>query len=78
MLFNACLAVVLSTFQGHELAYSYCRFAHCSAFQPKEPPRLRRVGVKEMGCCTLTDGTFVWPEGYAHYVQCHSGWMLSV
>ena len=25
-----------------------------------------------MGCCTLTDGTYVWPEGLAHYVSEHA------
>lgn len=25
-----------------------------------------------MGCCTLTDGRFVWPEGLAHYVSEHA------
>lgn len=24
-----------------------------------------------MGCCTLTDGVYVWPEGFAHYVESH-------
>lgn len=25
-----------------------------------------------MGCASLTDGTWVWPEGYAHYLAMHS------
>eukprot|EP00904_Undaria_pinnatifida_P009632 jgi/Undpi1/579/HiC_scaffold_10.g04043.m1 len=25
-----------------------------------------------MGCCTLTDGTYVWPEGLAHYLSEHA------
>lgn len=35
---------------------SHCRFA---------------CGEVEMGCADLTDGTFVWPEGLAHYVERH-------
>ena len=37
---------------------SYCRF---------------RCGVpdEEMGCCDLTDGVWVWPEGLAHYIEAH-------
>lgn len=40
------------------LGHSYCRF---------------ECGVDEfdMGCRDLTDGIWVWPEGLAHYVQCH-------
>ncbi|TYZ62196.1 hypothetical protein PybrP1_004948 [[Pythium] brassicae (nom. inval.)] len=49
--------------ESHELAYSYCRFTDCSVAQ-SEP--------KVMGACTLTDGVFCWPEGYWHYVRCHS------
>jgi len=28
-------------------------------------------GERDMGCSDLTDGTFVWPEGLAHYVDRH-------
>ena len=28
-------------------------------------------GHKAMGCCSQTDGTYVWPEGYHHYVTKH-------
>lgn len=48
--------------ESHELAYSYCRFADCSAAASE--PRV-------MGACTLTDGVFCWPEAYWHYVECH-------
>ena len=24
------------------------------------------------GCCTLTDGTYCWPEGYLHYIVAHN------
>jgi len=27
--------------------------------------------TKEMGCSALTDGVYVWPEGYAHYIRRH-------
>ena len=40
-----------------ELGYSECRL--CGLF-----------GL-EMGCLSLTDGKFVWPEGLAHYVRDH-------
>jgi hypothetical protein len=29
-----------------------------------------------MGCCSLTDGVYVWPEGLHHYVTCHDGGWL--
>jgi hypothetical protein len=38
--------------------YAHCRFA-CG-----RPDR-------DMGYCDLTDDTYVWPEGYAHYVEDH-------
>ena len=43
--------------ESYELGYSFCRFG-CD------------VG-KEMGACTLTDGVYYWPEGFAHYVDVH-------
>jgi hypothetical protein len=27
--------------------------------------------TKEMGCSALTDGVYVWPEGFAHYIRRH-------
>jgi hypothetical protein len=39
--------------------YSWCRF-QCG------------VPYDEMGSRDLTDGTWVWPEGLAHYVEAHS------
>ena len=41
------------------MGYSFCRFA-CGT--PDE----------EMGSIDLYDGVWVWPEGLAHYVECHS------
>jgi hypothetical protein len=38
------------------LGYSYCRFG-CSEM--------------DMGTADLSDGTYIWPEGLAHYVQHH-------
>ncbi len=35
---------------------SFCRF---------------ECGETAMGCCDLSDGRFVWPEGLAHYVERH-------
>jgi hypothetical protein len=40
------------------MGFSYCRF-NCGI--PRE----------EMGSVTLTDGTWAWPEGLAHYVGAH-------
>lgn len=43
----------------HYKGYSNCRF---------------KCGIKDsdMGDADLTDGTFVWPEGFAHYLQVHN------
>jgi hypothetical protein len=30
------------------------------------------ISFGDMGSCDLTDGTWVWPEGLAHYVESHS------
>jgi hypothetical protein len=48
--------------ESHELAYSICRFPKCR--EALKTPKI-------MGACTLTDGVYVWPEGYAHYVRVH-------
>jgi hypothetical protein len=39
--------------------YSHCRF---------------RCGIESrlMGSCDLTDGSWVWPQGLAHYVETHA------
>lgn len=43
---------------SHELGYSSCRLCkRCD---------------KEMGCCDMTDGVYVFPEGLLHYIACHS------
>lgn len=44
----------------HEVyrGWSYCRY-HCG------------ISDEEMGDCELTDGTWVWPIGLAHYVDTH-------
>jgi hypothetical protein len=39
--------------------YSFCRFT-CG------------IDDSSMGCCELGDGLWHWPEGLAHYVECHS------
>eukprot|EP01138_Halocafeteria_seosinensis_P001247 gb/GECG01001277.1/.p1 GENE.gb/GECG01001277.1/~~gb/GECG01001277.1/.p1 ORF type:complete len:112 (+),score=5.12 gb/GECG01001277.1/:1-336(+) len=44
-----------------ELGYSWCRFSSCTASH------------KVLGCCNMTDGVFVWPEGLYHYVRDHDG-----
>ena len=40
------------------MGYSWCRF-RCG------------VSIIDMGACDLTDGTYYWPEGLAHYVAHH-------
>jgi hypothetical protein len=44
---------------GSCMGFSWCRF---------------RCGIanREMGCRTLSDGHWVWPEGFAHYVTEHA------
>jgi hypothetical protein len=49
--------------ESYELAPSWCRFG-C-------PVSTADPGI--MGYCTLTDGTYCWPQGYAHYIQVHHG-----
>jgi len=41
------------------MGHSHCRFDECS------------VPDQQMGSRDLTDGTWVWPEGLAHYVEAH-------
>ena len=43
--------------ESYEHGYATCRL--CGASGP------------EMGNCSLTDGKYVWPEGYGHYVSYH-------
>jgi hypothetical protein len=40
------------------LGYSYCRFG-CG------------IADSELGCSDLSDGTWVWPSGLAHYIEVH-------
>lgn len=60
--------------ESFELGYSFCRIAErCH----KPGLHFTAGGVGNgynvaMGCCTLTDGKYVWPEGLAHYVTIHS------
>ncbi|OQR90103.1 hypothetical protein ACHHYP_05811 [Achlya hypogyna] len=44
--------------ESYEMGYSFCRLGLDCA-------------PKEMGACTMTDGVYCWPEGYAHYLQAH-------
>ncbi len=41
----------------HWRGYSWCRFDGC--------------GDRRMGTTDRSDGTYVWPEGFAHYVEKH-------
>jgi len=57
MEFKAVLAHLASG-RVHEayFGYSWCRICHRN----------------DNGCKDLTDGVYVWPEGYAHYVREHA------
>ncbi|CAM9913617.1 unnamed protein product [Discosporangium mesarthrocarpum] len=61
--------------ESFELGYSFCRFG-CRGSRDvgKQGSRSRdsKAHTVEMGCCTLTDGEYVWPEGYVHYIQSHA------
>lgn len=48
--------------EGFELRSSWCRYADCA---------VARTSPRSLGCCTHTDGVWAWPEGLAHYVECH-------
>lgn len=49
--------------QGEEL-FAWLGFSHC---------RFRcGIGKNKMGCRDLTDGEWVWPEGFSHYIKNHS------
>ncbi|CAM9275231.1 unnamed protein product, partial [Hapterophycus canaliculatus] len=67
----AALAVALYLRSGFlesfELGYSFCRLGCCNG--GSKPAKTRN---KFMGCTTLTDGKFVWPEGLAHYITVHA------
>lgn len=72
--------------ESFELGYSFCRIGD-GCFEsgpqfvsPRLPAGCRGGGRREsgfednvgMGCCTLTDGIYVWPEGFAHYLERHA------
>jgi hypothetical protein len=51
--------------EGFEMGLAPCRFAAgAAAGCARAPPR-------ELGCASLTDGVFVWPEGLPHYLRRH-------
>ena len=62
----AVLALTLRYLTAHaiveswEHGYSYCRFLPACTASPRT-----------LGCVTLTDGIYVWPEGLAHYIITH-------
>lgn len=47
----------LGYIESYEFGYATCRLCgyHCD----------------EMGCCSLSDGIYVWPEGLKHYISQH-------
>lgn len=47
----------LGYIESYEFGYATCRI--CGDY------------CDEMGCCSLSDGTYVWPEGLKHYVIEH-------
>lgn len=49
--------------ESYEHGYSFCRYSAC-AFSTGPH--------KDMGCCTITDGVYTWPEGLVHYVEQHA------
>lgn len=54
--------------ESYEFGYSYCRLG-CSVDDGT------LAHAMEMGALTFTDGVFIWPEGYVHYVEKHN-WRL--
>lgn len=71
----AALAVALYARSGFlesfELGYSFCRLG-CRGGGGAASESSGAESNKFMGCTTLTDGKYVWPEGLAHYVSEHS------
>lgn len=70
--------------ESFELGYSFCRLG-CSGGDLASPGNAAVVGRNRgsrsvgygsdstfMGCCTQTDGKYVWPEGLAHYISEHA------
>ena len=47
---------------------SWCRFEGIEGKGRQRPPCTQGEGL---GYKCLTDGTFVWPQGFAHYVEHH-------
>lgn len=47
---------------------SWCRFEGIEGKGRQRPPCTQGQG---MGYKCLTDGTYVWPQGFAHYIECH-------
>eukprot|EP00752_Nemacystus_decipiens_P001353 g1342.t1 len=72
----AALAVALYLRSGFlesfELGYSFCRLGCFAGSGGGSESRGPGNSNKLMGCTTLTDGKYVWPEGLAHYVIEHS------
>lgn len=71
--------------ESFELGYSFCRM-NCRrgglsskaviVGRNRSSSSSRMIGGQQhnkfMGCCTLTDGKYVWPEGLAHYIAEHA------
>jgi hypothetical protein len=53
------------------LGYSECRLCR-EAAGPADPNRTRLQSWEMNGARDHGDGVYVWPEGYAHYVEVHS------
>ena len=72
---GVCLTVsTCGAAQSYELGYSHCRFPDCPHF--RNDAEGQATGTRGMGCCNLTDGVYVWPEGLHHYVAEHAGTSL--
>jgi len=60
-----CIYYLQSRFmESYELAPSYCRFDACTEWNLPER-------YQYLGCSTFTDGVYIWPEGYPHYLLIH-------
>jgi hypothetical protein len=56
-------ALVLAYLKGGKTYESWRGFSWC---------RLGCTGCMDMGTTDRTDGTYVWPEGFSHYVEKHA------
>jgi len=58
--------------EGNYSLYSSLSSCHTSMIKNDENSVYSHCLSKEMGCASLTDGVFVFPEGLAHYIRRHN------